>query len=157
MQERQFKTARGREEPCATQFSIFLANRVGQLKDLMQIFPQKDVDILGISIVDSSDWAVVRVIASDPDKARDLLKSHSFPFTESTVLLVEIDDSAAIAGACAALVEAELSVNFAYPLTIHSHENAVMAFHVDDHIIATQLLRSHGFTLLGDADLADSE
>lgn len=149
------QTARGREEPYAIQFSIFLANRIGQLKDLMGLFAQEKehVHVLGMSVVDSADWAVIRTVFSDADRARHLLQTHAFPFTESSVLLVELDGPAAISHVCTHLLAAEINIHFAYPLIIQSNDNPVMVFHVDDHLMATQVLASHGLVLLGNEDL----
>ena len=72
--EQSYKIARGHEEPYAVQFSVFLANRVGQLKDLMNVFPERNVEVLGVSIIDSSDWAVVRIVSSDANAALALLQ-----------------------------------------------------------------------------------
>lgn len=149
------RIARGHEEPHAVQFSIFLANRVGQLKDLMDLFAQQHVEVLGVSIVDSTDWAVVRAVFSDANKSRVLLEGHKMPFTESSVLLVEFADQAALSHICGCLVGAELSVHFAYPLVVRSHENPVMVLHVDDPVLATQVLSLHKYTLLGSEDLGD--
>lgn len=154
-QQRQFKTAKGHEEPYATQFSVFLANRVGQLKDLMTLFSTHSVDVLGISIVDSTDWAVIRCVFSDANTARELLISHKLPFTESHVMLVEVEGTTALSQVCSNLLSAEINVHFAYPLTIHSNDNPVMVFHVDDHVLATEILLNHDFTLLGSEDLRD--
>ena len=157
MTEQFYKTAKGHEEPYAVQFSVFLANRVGQLKELAELFANKAVQIAGLSIVDSTDWAVVRLVATDTDQARHVLSAHSLPFTESHVLLVEVSDEASLSKLCTHLLAAEISVHFAYPLTVRSHENPVMVFHVDDHILATQILRNHNFTLLGHEDLEAEE
>ncbi len=150
------KTARGYEEPFAIQFSIFLANRVGQLKEMVNIFLRQSVRVLGLSIVDSTNWAVIRVICSDPDKARELLKRHPLPFTESAVLAVELASDDTLSEIASCLLRAEISVHFAYPLTLRSHENPVMVFHVDDTVFACHTLIRHGFVLLGHEDLADA-
>jgi len=151
----EYKIARGHEEPIACQFSIFLANRVGQLKDLLDLFYDRGVRVLGISVVDSADWAVIRTVVSDPDKTREALKQHSLPFTESQVLLVALNGDEALAEVCELLLRAELNVHFAYPLMIRRGDMPVMVFHVDDHVLARQHLIRHGLALLGDEDLAD--
>lgn len=157
MSEMNFKTARGHEEPFAVQFSVFLANRIGQLKELVELFLQKQVRVVGLSIIDAADWAVVRLIASDAEKARLLLAQAEVTFTESEVMLVELDDEQALPLVCTNLLAAEINVHFAYALTIRSHDNPVMVFHVDDHILSAQILRKHGFTLLGGQELADKD
>lgn len=149
------KTSRSYEELIATQFSLFLANRVGQLREMLEMLHQQQLPLLGISVVDATDWAVIRVIVADPDKAREMLKAKQFPFTESPVLLVCVQDDAALAKACSVLMQAEVNVHFAYALTIRHDDCPVMVFHVDDTVIATQILVRHQFVLLGEEDLMD--
>ena len=148
-------TARGHEEPFAVQFSLFLANRVGQLKDLLDVLAQRNLLVIGISIVDATDWAVIRMILSDPGKARELFKTHALPFTESPVLLVCLEEDTSLAKACALLMQVEVNVHFAYPLTIRREDHPVMVLHVDVNDTATQMLIRHGFVLLGEEDLAN--
>ena len=151
------KTARGYEEPFAVQFSVFLANRVGQLREMVDTFVSEDLQILGMSIVDSTDWAVIRIVLSDPDKAKELLKKHALPFTENEVLLIEIpaDDDLSQLASC--LLQAEINVHFAYPLSVRAHFHPVMVFHVDDEVMARRTLATHGFVLLGNEDLTDQD
>lgn len=148
------QTARGYEEPFACQFSIFLANRVGQLKDLLDVVDEEDLGLVGVSIVDSTDWAVIRVVFARANKARSILRRRSVPFTESQVLLVVLQTDESLREVCANLLQAEINVHFAYPLTLRRRGNSVMAFHVDDPVVASQVLRKHGFTLLGEEDLS---
>ncbi|MHC4295187.1 MAG: ACT domain-containing protein [Planctomycetota bacterium] len=148
-------TERGYQEPFAVQFSVFLANRVGQLGELLGIFAQEEVDVAGLSIVDSTDWAVIRVIVTDSAKARKLLKAHALPFTESKVLLVEVPTRDALSELLGQLLQAEINVHFAYTLTARSRGNPVMVFHVEDYVLAGQILSSHGFLLIDDADLTE--
>jgi hypothetical protein len=149
------QTRRGHEEPFAVQFSIFLANRVGRLRDLLGILAEEGIALYGFCIVDSSEWAVVRAICSDPSEVRQLLKAHGAGFTEKEVILIELPDDGAMALICTLLIRAELNINFAYPLLIRRHLNPVMVLRVDEQSLAVQLLTRHGFTLLGAEDLAD--
>lgn len=149
------RTARSQQEPFGIQFSIFLANRVGQLKDLLGLFAEKDVKVLGLSVVDSTDWGVIRIVFDDPDKARGILKARGAGFTESVVLPIELADQNALAQICSCLLSAEINLHFAYPLTIRSNENPVMVFHVDDYVVARQVITRHGFTILGAEDLIE--
>lgn len=155
MQLKQPQTARNHEEPFAIQFSVFMPNRVGQFCDLLEAFDRNSIELLGVSVVDSTEWAVVRMVLADPGHAREVLKLNSHDFTESKVLLVELHDEDALRQTCSHLLQAEISVDFAYPLTIRSQGNPVMVFHVDDDVVATQTLMRHNFILLGSEDLAD--
>jgi hypothetical protein len=149
------QTARGRQEPYTIQFSVFLANRVGQLRDMLQLFAKSPVKILGLSIVDSTDWAVVRLVTSDAAATRALLKGNTLPFTESEIILVEVAGHESLSAICGKLLSAEINVHFAYTITLRHHDNPVMVFHVDDRVLATQILLKHDFVLLGEADLLE--
>ena len=155
MQSGIFQTARSHEEPFARQFSIFMPNRVGQFLELLDIFAEKEIRVVGVSVVDSTDWAVVRTIFTDPDHAREILKTSGHSYTENEVILVELQSDDSLRDVCGHLLRAEINVHFAYPLTIRRHDHPVMAFHVDDTILGTQTLIRHGMTLIGNEDLAD--
>ena len=148
-------TARGHEEPFARQFSIFLVNRVGQMKDLMDLCVQEKIRLVGLSVIDSVDWAVVRAVFDNPGKAREVLRQEAMAFTETEVLLIEMSGEEAMSEVCAHLLRGEINIHFAYPLTIRQHNCPVMALHVDDPVLAKQILIRHGVVLLGDEDLAD--
>ncbi len=155
MQPNPSQTARGHEEPFALQFSIFMPNRVGQFCEILDTFEKNNIELAGISVVDSAEWAVIRMVFTDPNHAREVLKLHSHDFIESHILLVEIHDDDTLRQVCSCLLQAEINVHFVYPLTIQSHGNPVMVFHVDDNVIATQVLTKHNLILLGSEDLFD--
>ena len=148
------QTARGHEEPFGIQFSIFFANRVGQFKDLLDLMAEKEIAILGVSVVDSCDWSVVRIVFSDPNMARAILRQHGLPFTESMVLLAVLDDDSTLAKIFELLLRAEINMFFAFPLMMRGKEQPVMVIHVDDDVLAARLLARHSITLLGREDLA---
>jgi hypothetical protein len=149
------RTAKGHEEPFARQFSIFLVNRVGQMKDLMDLLHDRQVDLVGMSIIDSTDWAVARAIFSEPEKAKLVLAEADLAFTETEVLLAELADDAAMCDICGHLLRGEISIHFAFSLMLQSRQRPVVAFHVDDSVLAKQILLRHGVRLLGEEDLAD--
>lgn len=155
METESYKTARSHEEPFAVQFSVFMPNRVGQFLELLDALAPKDVQIVGVSVVDSSDWAVVRLVFNQPGQAREILKTAGNSFTESEILLVEMVGDETLRVVCNHLLHGEINLQFAYPLTIRRHGNPVMAFHVDDTILARDILIRHGLTLVGWEDLND--
>ena len=141
-------------EPFAIQFSVFLANRVGKLRDLLVMLAKAGIGLHGLTIIDSSEWAVVRMICSDPNKARAMLEAEGLGFTEKPVMLVELPDDNSMAEVCSLLIRAEVNISFAYPLQIRSHQHPVMVVRTDDHTLAVHLLARNGYTLLGAEDLA---
>lgn len=155
MRQAEFQTARAHEEPFARQFSIFMPNRVGQFGEVLDALGEAELSIAGLSVVDATDWAVVRLIFADANTARNVLEKKGFSFTESDVLLVELPDDEALRQLFHHLVRAEINVQLTFSLMMQSRDRAVMALRVDDMHIATETLTRHGYTLLGLEDLSD--
>ena len=75
------------------QFSVFTANRLGRLHDLASLLGSHEVHILALTVLDTTDSSIIRLVTDDPAKARDLLRANDFPFTESNLLVVELDSA----------------------------------------------------------------
>ena len=146
-------TQRGHPEAGVQQFSIFVPNRVGKLRELMTLFIKHETHIVALDVINSLDWAVVRVIPSDSFRARNLLREAGLPFTECPMLAVELPSADSLADLAGALLAAEVSLQVAYPLLVQAHGCAVVAIHVDDRRIAQQVLHSRGFALLDESKL----
>ncbi len=146
------QTERGHETPFLRHFALFLPNRVGQLAELLSMLEKEQLSLVAMAIVDATDWAVVRLIFSDPLRAREKLLENNVAFTESDVLGVLLDEPDTFTRVCKSVVAAELNIFYAFPLLIRSRNKPVMAFRVDDEVLAIQILTKHGFTLLGYED-----
>lgn len=141
------------EPPGNTQFNVFLDNRVGRLLHLVEVFKGQALTLAGFSILESTSHAVVRIVTSKSDLARRLLQRHDYPFSEQSILCVEVDPAHSIADICQQLVTAEVSISHAYPLLVRPRGRAVVAMHCDDCEFAAMVLRNKLFTLLGENDL----
>ena len=146
----------GYEPPRNTQFSVFLDMRVGKLLDLVQTFHGQHASLVGLSVVDATDHAVVRVLTSRADLARRLLTRRNLPFSEAEVLAVELSGGKTLPELCRTLLGAELNIHYAYPLLVQPRRLPVIALHTDDLILSAQLLRRKMFTLLAENDLGDN-
>jgi hypothetical protein len=147
-----FATARGRDWPSVRQFNVFLANRLGALLSLVRRFETGDNRIIAMTVVDSADCAIVRMVLSDPERAYETFEQGSLPFTESDLLVVMLPEGPQpILQICKALLGAEISIHYAYPLMVG---RAALALRVEDTDTAAQHLQQHGFTLLSEKDLS---
>ena len=144
---------RAYETPFIRQFNIFMPNRVGRLSELLTTLDEAEVEVAGMSVVDSADWAVVRMIFTDVGKARVKLTGAGVAFTESDVLAVTLHDIDTLSQVCKALVAAELNIQFAYPLFLRHNDYPVLVFHTDDHILSAKILTKRGFILLDHEDM----
>lgn len=150
------------EPPRNVQFSVFLDQRVGRLMDLLRVLNEPNeageerLTLAALSIVDSTDHAVIRLITSHSDLTRRLLERHELPFGESEVLVVELGPEAGLEKVCQSLLAAELNIHFAYPLLVRPRGRACVVLHTDDQVVAAQVLRKKLFTLLGENDLGEN-
>src|SRR5437763_1217317 len=151
-----FATARGRDWPSVRQFNVFLANRLGALLNLVRRFETSDNHIIALTVIDSADCAIVRMVLSDPERAYEIFEQGKLPFAESDLLVVTLPDGAQpLLQICKALLQAEISIHYAYPLMIGLGGRAALALHVEDIDTAATHLQEKGFTLLSENDLND--
>jgi hypothetical protein len=150
------RTARGREWPSVRQFNVFLANRLGALMDVVRRFEATDVRIVALTVVESADCAIIRMVLSDPERALEIFRQAKLPITESDLLVVKLPESTQpLVAICKALLSAEISIHYAYPLLIGvgTEGGSALAMHVDDHEMAVSVLQSKGFTIFTEDDL----
>jgi hypothetical protein len=149
-----FATARGRDWPSVRQYNVFVENRVGNLLSVVRHFETTTIRIVSLTVVDSADCAIIRMVLSDPERAREIFERHKLPITESDLLVVELPEGTQpLVQICKALLGAEISIHYAYPLLVGPHGRAAVALHVEDHETAANTLTGLGFTLLTEKDL----
>lgn len=147
-------TAQSYAPPSVRQFSVFLENKVGKLLSLVRLFDEAaTVHLCAFSVVESSDYAVIRMIPNNADAARVILREHGLAFSESDLLIVELHDGQSLSSMCLSLLGAELNIRFAYPLLLRPDATPTIALAVDDQHLAGQILRRKHFRLLGEGDL----
>ena len=150
-----FDTMSGRNWPTVTQFSVFLENRVGQLLEVVRCFNGSKVKIVGLSISDSADCCIIRLLLSHPEQGREILERNKLPFAENELLVAELPTGPqSLVELCTALLQAEINIHYAYPLIIHPHGRAAVALHIDNTELASNTLHDKGFDVLCEADLA---
>jgi len=138
-----------------TQFALFLENRVGRLLEVVKLLGSVDTHILAISINESSDHAVVRIIVDKPMTARETLEGAGVAMVESSVLAVEMSDELySIPTILRVLLQAEINVIYAYPLLVRSRRHPVIVFHVDNDEYAVEVLQEQGMYVLNQDDIA---
>ena len=151
----ELQTAKGRQEEEVRQFSVFMENKVGRLLDIVKMFSQAQVHVVALSILDTADAAIVRLVTDDPDKARALFQEHGLAFTEVSLVVVELSSSAAdLKAVLAALLQAECNIHSAYSLLTRPRGKAALALHVEDSEVASSVLQANQFKLLTQRDIS---
>src|SRR4051794_19524729 len=148
------ETARGRDWPSVRQFNVFVANRLGGLADIVRRFETNDNRIVSLTVVDSADCAIIRLVLSDPERALETFAQAKLPVTESDLLVVELPEGPQpLLQICKGLLAAEINIHYAYPLLFGPQGRAALAIHVEDHEMAARVLQSNGFVLFTEDDL----
>jgi hypothetical protein len=147
-------TAQARRPDNVKQFSVFTANRLGKLHDLIGLLGSHAVHVLALTVIDTTDSAIVRLVVDDPDKARRLLHDQGFAFTESDLLVVELPAATALGALMSALLEAELNINYLYSFILHPDGKAVLALSMEDNEVGEQVLKRHQFRVLKQSDIS---
>jgi hypothetical protein len=149
-----FSTARGRDWPSVRQFNVFVENRLGGLLNVVRRFETSDNRIVSLTIVDSADCAIIRLVVRDPERALEVLQQAGLPVAESNLLVVQLPEgNQPLLQICKALIGAEININYAYPLLIGPQGKAALALHVEDHETAATTLQRAGFVLCTEGDL----
>ena len=148
-------TQRDYEEQSVTQLAIFLSNRVGELREVLRKLASAKVVVHALSIDESVDYAVLRLVVDKVEASKQALRGAGFPVSESTLLAVELpDDHAAMLEICQALIQAEINIHYAYPMFTRPHGKGVVVLHVDSFSSAAEVLKKSGMSLLDERDLA---
>ncbi len=153
-----FATARGRDWPSVRQFNVFLANRMGALLDLVRKFETTDVRIVSLTVIETADCAIIRLVPSDYERGYEILKQARLPFTESDLMVVKLpDNDQPLLTITKALLSGEINIHYAYPLLtgVGPMGNTALAMHVDDFENAASTLQNQGFTLFTESDLKE--
>ena len=150
-------TSRGRDWPCLKQFVVFLENRVGGLHDLLRSVERDDLRIMAISVLESSDCAIVRMIADHYERARELLHLSGVSFIETDVLGVLLPDSEQphtfLLGS---LMSAELNVQYVYPMLYQRNGRGAVVVCATDLDETLRVIGEVSLDLVNEDDLMES-
>jgi hypothetical protein len=140
------------------QFTVFLENRVGRLMALLRALDEGEQKLYAVAIEESADAALVRLIISDPEHCKAYLKEKGFSVSVTEVLCVAMPmkQSSPLQALCAALLTAEISLHYTYPMMCTPLGPAVVVY-TDDPTLSAQILIRKGFRLISEGDLHRTE
>ena len=144
---------RGPRANSVVQFSVFTPNRLGRLNELVRLFSSHNVHVVALTVLDTTDSSIIRTVLDDPEKARELLLQHGFAFTESTLVVVEVTPEE-LNRLIAALLEAELNINYLYSFIPHPNGKSIVGLSMEDNEVAEQVIRNHQFPVLKQSDIS---
>ena len=115
------------------QISVFLENRTGQLAEITKLLSDAGVDIRALSIAETADYGLARMIVDNSHKASQILLQHGDILSMTPVWAVEVPDQpGGLAQVLSVLAEAHVDVEYMYSLFTHREGNAYMVMRVSD-------------------------
>ncbi len=136
------------------QFSVMLKNRAGALSSLVRLLRSAKVEVIGLSVQDSRDATVARLVLSDPDTATQVFLEKGIPHTTSELVVVALREAGLdLARVLDILRSAETNLDFAYSLMSHPKGVSLMAMHLEDSHFGASVLTKAGFRIFYEEDL----
>lgn len=137
------------------QFSVMLPNRVGALAALVKMLRASNIEVIGLSVQDSRDATVARLVVSDPDTTEQIFIEKGIPHATCDIVVVALRESGPGLLQCLdTLMIAETNIDFAYALLPCPIGQSLLAMHVEDYEFAVAILHQSGFKLMYQADLS---
>ncbi|MEN6474624.1 MAG: ACT domain-containing protein [Syntrophaceae bacterium] len=131
------------------QISIFLENKPGGLSEVTKILRDTGINIRALSLADTSDFGILRLIVNDVEKAKEALKSNGITVGRTTVVAVEVPDRpGGLHSILDILTKEDVNVEYMYAFVERSGENAVIIFRFDNPDRAIEILLKGGFQVL---------
>lgn len=131
------------------QLAVFLENKSGRLAEITSIIAQNGINIRALSVADTADFGILRLIVDDVEKTKIALKEKGFTVGKTNVLAVEVEDkTGGLANVLQEMHNVHLNVEYMYAFVNKTGENAVLIFRFEDMEKAIVALREKGFTLL---------
>ena len=131
------------------QISVFLENKSGRLAQVTKTLADNNINIRALSLADTADFGILRIIVNDTEKASGILKEAGYTLSDTDVVAVEVPDKpGGLANILVPLWKAGLDVEYMYAFVQSSGENAIMIFRFEDTDKAIEVLKDNNLRIL---------
>ena len=131
------------------QISVFLENKKGTLAEATKVLADNDIDLIALSIADTTDFGIMRCIVDKPEQAMKLLSSNGFAVSTTEVLAVQVPDvPGGLAQVLGILNREDINVEYLYSFVRTPNEYALILFRVDDNVRCMQALSDNSIVFL---------
>ncbi len=136
------------------QISVFLENKGGRLADVTKVLGEQAIDISALSIADTTNFGILRMIVNSPDRAEAILKEQGYAVRISEVLAIAVEDTpGALSKALAVLEDSGIEIEYIYAFIGKTDSRALVVLKVKDMDKASQALRSANIYVLKDEEV----
>jgi hypothetical protein len=131
------------------QVSIFIENTKGRLAEVCDLLGKNNINIKALTIAESPEFGILRVVLDNTDKAKKILKDNGFIATVATVVAVEVSDTpGGLAKALKVLANNNINLEYMYGFVEKASEQALMVFKFDNHEKAIEILQKNNISIV---------
>lgn len=140
------------------QLSLFLENKPGHLSTICRTLADADINILTLSLADTQQFGILRLIIDEWEKAKTVLEEAGFVVNVTQVVATEVDDRpGGMAQILEAIEDSDTNIEYVYAFTFHRHDRAVLVFRFDDPDAAVKVLQAKNINVLDSVSLFQRE
>ncbi len=137
-----------------TQLSVFMENKPGHLQNVLKILADANINIITLTIAETSDFGILRMIVNDSSKAKAVLQDARITSSTTEVLAIELDDRpGSLFRAIDAFARNNLNIEYMYAFTQKRGDRAVMIFRFDDIEAAKSTMAQEGYQIVKNIDI----
>jgi len=136
------------------QFSVFLENKVGRLSEFSRLLAQNSIHIIAMTVLDTTDSSIVRIIVDDPVNSSSVLYLEGYSFSETEVLVVEMNSVDDVPVLLSTILAAEINVHYLYPFIFRPSDKSALAIQLEDLDLAADVLKYSDFRVLCQSDIS---
>ncbi len=131
------------------QISIFLENKSGRLAEVARILGDSDIDISALSIADTTDFGILRLIVNNPEKALLILKEQGFTVSSTSVIAIGVQDKpGGLSKALEILDKNKIGIEYMYAFVSKAEDEALVLLRVEEPARAVEVLQKNGISVL---------
>ena len=136
------------------QVSVFMENKPGKMSAITSVLRENHIDIRALSIADTTEFGILRMIVREPEKAAEILRSHGMTAQLSDVLVTVLEDRTGIVDEIVhTLSDNDIDIRYLYSFMGEKKPMSQLVICTNDQKKALELLQKNGFTVLSASDL----
>ena len=140
------------------QITLFIENRPGRLCECTDLLAKHQIDLAAISLADTTDFGILRVITDDYERALEILRSNGYTANVTEVLAIAVPDSpGGLSGALDILCKKDISIAYLYSLVHRIDDRAIIVLRTNNQTLAAELFAQNNMKILNHEDLKSAK
>ena len=136
------------------QIAVFLENKTGRLAEITGVLAESGINIRALSLADTADFGILRIIVNDTPKAQEVLKAKGFTVGRTEVLVIEVPDRpGGLASVLSVVKEADLNIEYMYAFPLKVGETGLIIFRFDELATAINVMQKAGVRILSGEEM----